>query len=95
MAQKELVFKLKIVDENGAIVEKTAQNLDDINQSIQDLNKELENTDLGSEQWNDLAKDLGKAEDALEKTGQAITETKNAQKGLGSQLAGAPGIVGQ
>ncbi|MCH9716062.1 MAG: hypothetical protein K0U52_03130, partial [Gammaproteobacteria bacterium] len=95
MAQKELVFKLKFVDENGAIVEKTAQNLDDINQSIQDLNKELENTDLGSEQWNDLAKDLGKAEDALEKTGQAITETKNAQKGLGSQLAGAPGIVGQ
>ena len=95
MAQKELVFKLKFVDENGAIVEKTAQNLDDINQSIQDLNKELENTDLGSDQWNDLAKDLGKAEDALEKTGQAITETKNAQKGLGSQLAGAPGIVGQ
>lgn len=95
MAQKELVFKLKFVDENGAVVEKTAQNLDDINQSIQDLNKELENTDLGSDQWNDLAKDLGKAEDALEKTGQAITETKNAQKGLGSQLAGAPGIVGQ
>jgi len=95
MAQKELVFKLKFVDENGAVVEKTAQNLDEINQSIQDLNKELENTDLGSDQWNDLAKDLGKAEDALEKTGQAITETKNAQKGLGSQLAGAPGIVGQ
>lgn len=95
MAQKELVFKLKFVDENGAIVEKTAQNLDDINKSIVDLNKELENTDLGSDQWNDLAKDLGKAEDALEKTGQAITETKNAQKGLGSQLAGAPGIVGQ
>ena len=61
MAQKELVFKLKFVDENGAIVEKTAQNLDDINQSIQDLNKELENTDLGSDQWNDLANDLGKA----------------------------------
>ena len=95
MAQKELVFKLKFVDENGAIVEKTAQNLDDINSSIKDLNKELENTDLGSDQWNDLAKDLGNAEDALEKTGEAITKTKNAQKGLGSQLAGAPGIVGQ
>ena len=27
MAQKELVFKLKFVDENGAVVEKTAQNL--------------------------------------------------------------------
>ena len=95
MAQKELVFKLKFVDENGAIVEKTAQNLDDINQSVKDLSKELENTDLGSDQWNDLAKDLGNAEDALEKTGEAITKTKNAQKGLGSQLAGAPGIVGQ
>lgn len=95
MAQKELVFKLKFVDENGAIVEKTAQNLDDINQSVKDLSKELENTDLGSDQWNDLAKDLGNAEDALEKTGEAITKTKNAQKGLGGQLAGAPGIVGQ
>ena len=95
MAQKELVFKLKFVDENGAIVEKTAQNLDDINQSVKDLSKELENTDLGSDQWNDLAKDLGNAEDALEKTGEAISKTKNAQKGLGSQLAGAPGIVGQ
>jgi len=95
MAQKELVFKLKFVDENGAIVEKTAKNLDDINQSVKDLSKELENTDLGSDQWNDLAKDLGNAEDALEKTGEAISKTKNAQKGLGSQLAGAPGIVGQ
>lgn len=95
MAQKELVFKLKFVDENGAIVEKTAENIQDINKSISDLKKELENTELGSEAWNDLANDLGKAENALEKTTEAINDTKNAQKGLGAQLTSAPGIVGQ
>ena len=95
MAQKELVFKLKFVDENGAIVEKTAENIQDINKSISDLKKELENTELGSEAWNGLAEDLGKAENALEKTTEAINETKNAQKGLGAQLTSAPGIVGQ
>lgn len=95
MAQKELVFKLKFVDENGAIVEKTAQNIEEINQSIKDLADELDNTDLGSEQWNELAEDLGKAEYALEKTQEAIEETKNAQKSLGDQLTGAPGIVGK
>lgn len=94
MAQKELVFKLKFVDENGAVVEKTAQNLNEINKSIADLTEELENTDLGSDQWNDLAKDLANAEDALEKTSSAIEETKNQQKGLGAQLANAPGPIG-
>lgn len=95
MAQKELVFKLKFVDENGAVVEKTAQSINDINKSITDLKNELDNTELGSEAWNELAEDLGKAEDALDKTTDAINETKNAQKGLGSQLQGAPGIVGK
>ena len=95
MAQKELVFKLKFVDENGAIVEKTAENIQDINKSISDLKKELENTELGSEAWNGLAEDLGKAENALEKTTEAINDTKNAQKSLGDQLTSAPGIVGQ
>jgi len=94
MAQKELVFKLKFVDENGSVVEKTAQNLNEINKSIADLTDELENTDLGSDQWNDLAKDLANAEDALEKTSSAIEETKNQQKGLGAQLSNAPGPIG-
>jgi len=95
MAQKELVFKLKFVDENGAVVEKTAQNITDINKSITDLRNELENTELGSEAWNELAEDLGKAEYALEQTTEAINDTKNAQKSLGDQLTSAPGIVGQ
>ena len=41
MASKELVFKLKFVDENGAIVEKTAQNIKEINKSIKDLRDEI------------------------------------------------------
>lgn len=95
MAQKELVFKLKFVDENGAVVEKTAESIKDINKSISDLKDELENTELGSEAWNELAEDLGKAENALEKTTEAINDTKTAQKGLGDQLTSAPGIVGK
>ena len=95
MAQKELVFKLKFVDENGAVVEKTAESINDINKSITDLKNELDNTELGSEAWNGLAEDLGKAENALEKTTEAINDTKNAQKSLGDQLTSAPGIVGQ
>jgi hypothetical protein len=93
--QKELVFKLKFVDENGAVVEKTAQSINDINKSITDLKNELDNTELGSEAWNGLAEDLGKAEYALEQTTEAINDTKDAQKSLGAQLQGAPGIVGK
>jgi len=95
MATKELVFKLKFVDENGAIVEKTAESINDINKSIKDLKNEIENTELGSEQWNNLVNDLGEAENALDKTTEAINDAKNAQKGLGDQLTSAPGIVGQ
>jgi len=95
MAQKELVFKLKFVDESGNVVEKAANNIDDINKSITDLRKELEGADFGSDEWNELANDLGKAENALEKTTEAINDTKQAQKGLGDQLTSAPGIVGQ
>jgi len=95
MAQKELVFKLKFLDENGNIVEKTAQNIKEINKSITDLQDELDNTDLGSEHWQDLTEELGKAENALEQTKEVINETKNAQKSLGDQLTSAPGVVGQ
>ncbi len=95
MSSKELVFKLKFVDENGAVVEKTAESINDINKSITDLKNELDNTELGSEAWNGLAEDLGKAENALEQTTEAINDTKTAQKGLGDQLTSAPGIVGK
>jgi hypothetical protein len=95
MANKELVFKLKFVDENGAIVQKTAQNITDINKSIKDLKSELENTELGSEQWNTLASDLGEAENALGKVNTATQKAKESQQTLGETLTNLPGPIGQ
>lgn len=94
MANKELVFKLKFVDENGAIVQKTAQNITDINKSIKDLKSELENTELGSEQWNTLAGDLGEAENALGKVNTATQKAKESQQTLGETLTNLPGPIG-
>jgi len=94
MAQKELVFKLKFVDENGAIVEKTAASIKDINKSITDLKNELENTELGSEAWNDLANDLGKAENALGKVGDAQKKAKESTMSFSDSLSAIPGPIG-
>ena len=94
MATKELVFKLKFVDENGAIVEKTAESINDINKSISDLRNELENTELGSEAWNELAEDLGKAENAMEKVGEATASARQGQKSFSDQLSSMPGPLG-
>jgi len=94
MAQKELVFKLKFVDENGAIVEKTAQNIKEINKSITDLKNELENTELGSEHWNELAEDLGKAENALGKVGEAQKKAKESTMSFSDSLSAIPGPIG-
>ena len=94
MASKELVFKLKFVDENGAIVEKTAQNIKEINKSIKDLRDEIENTDLNSEQWNDLSSELAKAEGALDKVGAAQKKAKDANMSFSDSLSAMPGPLG-
>ena len=94
MAQKELVFKLKFVDENGAIVEKTAASIKDINKSITDLKNELENTELGSEAWNELATDLGNAENALGKVGEAQKKAKESTMSFSDSLSAIPGPIG-
>ena len=94
MASKELVFKLKFVDENGAIVEKTAQNIKEINKSIKDLRDEIENTELNSEQWNDLSSELAKAEGALDKVGAAQKKAKDANMSFSDSLSAMPGPLG-
>jgi len=94
MAQKELVFKLKFVDENGSIVEKTAGNIKEINKSIADLKNELENTELGSEHWQELATDLGRAENALGKVGEAQKKAKESTMSFSDSLSSMPGPIG-
>lgn len=88
MAEKELVFRVKVVDEAGAVVEKTAKSFDDLNESVSSLQKELDKTDINSEKFQQLQKELKNSEKALSQAKQATTS-------LGDQLGAIPGPVGQ
>lgn len=89
MADKTFTYKVKIETEDGIKeVEKTASTLDQLNEAVSDLNKELGKADIGSEEFKKLSKEVGKAEGALGKA-------RNASKGLGDQLTAIPGPIGQ
>lgn len=87
MAQKELVYKVKVVNEAGQVVETLAQDINTLNKSVKDLENELNNTELGSEQWKDLQKELKNSKGAL-------NEAQNAGKSLGEQFSSIPGPIG-
>ena len=87
MAQKELVFKLKYLSEGGEIVEKQATTFKEIQKSVSDLQDELNNTDLGSEQFKKLQGDLKNSQGALQ---QASRSTQS----LGQQFTAIPGPIG-
>jgi len=87
MAQKELVFKLKYLSEGGEIVEKQATTFTEIKKSISDLQKELENTDLGSEQFQNLQQELKKSEGAL-------VSAKDSTTSLMDSFTSLPGPIG-
>ena len=93
--QKEFVYKVKVVNESGQVVEQVATNFKDLNKSIKDLKDEIENTDFGSEQWNALNQDLKNSEESLKEATQASNNLRESQKSLSETLTGAPGIVGQ
>lgn len=101
MANKELVYTVKIVDETGNIVEVLAQDVKTLNKSVKDLENELKGTELGSEQWKDLNAALGDTKRAMadvseaEKKAQMSTEElASANKGLMGQFSSIPGPVG-
>lgn len=87
MAQKELVYKVKIVDETGNIVEVLAQDINTLNKSVKDLENELNNTELGSDQFKDLQKDLKNTKGALD-------EAKKSGMSFSEQLSAIPGPIG-
>ena len=87
MAQKELVFKVKVVNESGEIVEQTAKSFEDLNKSASSLKKELEKSDLGSEKFNKLQKELKNTEGAIE-------SAKNKTTPLLQRFSEMPGLVG-
>lgn len=89
MADKTFTYKVKIETEDGIKeVEKTASTLDQLNEAVSDLNKELGKADIGSEEFKKLSKEVSRAEGALGKA-------RNASKGLGDQLTAIPGPIGQ
>ena len=86
--QKELVFTLKFRTENDEILERQATTLKDIKKSVADLEDELQNTDLGSEQWKELNANLEDSKDALK-------QAEEASMSLGDKLSAIPGPIGQ
>lgn len=87
MAQKELVYKVKIVDETGNIVDTLASDINTLNKSVKDLENELDNTELGSEHWKDLQKELKNSKGALD-------EAKASGMSFSEQLSAIPGPIG-
>lgn len=93
--QKEFVYKVKIVNENGQIVEQTATSFKDLNKSVKSLQEELEGADFGSEKWNQLNNELSKSKGALSEATKKSEEFSKSQQSLGDRLGAIPGPVGQ
>ena len=87
MAEKVVTYKVKIVNENGEIVETLASDFNTLKKSVGDLEKELQNTDFGSEQFRDLEKELKKSKGALK-------EAEQSTMSLGQKFATIPGPIG-
>lgn len=88
MAEKVISYKVKIVNENGEIVETLASDFKTLKKSVGDLESELQNTDFGSEQFKNLTKELKNSKGAL-------NEAQQSTMSLGEKFAAIPGPVGQ
>lgn len=88
MAEKIISYKVKVVDESGAIVDKLATNFTELKKSVGDLENELQNTDFGSEQFKDLQKELKNSKGAMQ-------EAQESTMSLGQKFSAIPGPIGQ
>lgn len=84
---KELIFKLKVVDESGNVVEKALNNIKDLKKAQQELSAQLEKTPIGSAKWKELKANLQEVEKAQQKA-------TIAQKGFIGTLKDIPGPLG-
>ena len=84
---KELIFKLKVVDESGNVVEKAINNVKDLKKAQQELSAQLEKTPIGSAKWKELKANLQQVESAQQKA-------TIAQKGFIGTLKDIPGPLG-
>ena len=85
---KEIVYKIKIVDESGNVVEKAVDNIKELDESVSGLQKKLNETPLGSKEFTQLQKDLKNSKGALD-------EAKSSTMSLGEKFAAIPGPIGQ
>jgi DNA repair exonuclease SbcCD ATPase subunit len=87
MAEKVISYKVTIINEAGEQAKVLASDFSTLKKSVSDLEKELENTDFGSEQFQNLQKELKNSKGALEQA-QASTQS------LSEKFAGIPGPLG-
>ena len=85
MADKVLTYTVKV---DGKEVEKTLDNIENFNERIGDLQKQIEKAPMGSKKYKELQGELSNVEGAF-------TEAKIKAGGLGDVLSEQPGIVGQ
>lgn len=84
---KTIEYKVKIVNEGGEVVEKTAKSFKDLQASQSSLSAELQKTDLGSKKFKQLQTEL-------KATNGAITDAKNKTTPLLERFGEMPGLVG-
>jgi len=87
MAEKIISYKVKVVNESGEIVDQLATNFTELNKSVSDLQKEIDNTDFGSEHFKDLQKELKKSQGALK-------DAQESTMSLGEKFRAIPGPIG-
>ena len=87
---KEVEFKIKVV-QDGQIIDKTAKSINELEEAVASLSKELDSAPIGSEKFKDLQAGLKQNEKALE---SAQIKTKGLS-GAFSQMGGALGGVAQ
>jgi len=84
---KTIEYKVKIVNEGGEVVEKTAKSFKDLQASQSSLSAELQKTDLGSKKFKELQTEL-------KATNGAISDAKNKTTPFLERLGEMPGLVG-
>ena len=84
---KDVEIKIKVVNESGDIIEKTAKSMDDLEKSVSSLSKELANAPIGSAKFKEL-------DGALKENQKTLEKTKTSTMGLGEQLGNIKGPMG-
>lgn len=87
MANKELVYTVKLKTEGGELVEKQVTTMAELEQSVKDVEEALKTAPMGSKQWQDLNTQLGNSKKAMD-------NAKQSTMSFGEQLENIPGPIG-